>query len=300
MLDNLKRIAIFNKVVECGSFTQAGQMLGMAKSKVSEQISLLESNLNVRLLHRTTRKISLTTEGEVFYRNSQSLIHIAETAVNSVENMVNTVTGMIRIGTTVDVGTYLLAPLIRKFHEEFPNVNFDIQLEDGLQDPVEHNLDLVIRIGELKPCSLVGRILAPFELGMYASQRYLDTHQLIDTLEDLRNHDWVTLTRLHNDTLTLSHKNENIHREIQIDTKHQSNSPLGVISMIQQGLGIGLIANFLIKELDDTTLIHLFPEWSQRNPNINILYPSRKNIPMRTRLFINHLMREINTESIEN
>ncbi|CCO44397.1 putative LysR family transcriptional regulator [Vibrio nigripulchritudo SOn1] len=294
MLNELKRIAIFNKVVECGSFTMAGESLGLAKSKVSEQITSLESTLNVRLLHRTTRKINLTTEGITFYQYSSGLLKVAEEAFSSINHLASEVCGTIRIGTTIDVGSFVLTPLLSKFSEQYPNVVFDIQLDDGVQDPVEANLDIVLRIGELTASSLVGRVLAPFELGVYASQDYLSKAPPIRQLQDIKKHNWVCLTRsnLPNDILPLTNGSGDIHR-VKTHPKHICNAPLGSMSMVQQGMGIGLIANFLVEEVNDPTLVRLFPDFYQKGPTMNILYPSRKNLAPRVRLFIDYLIEKI-------
>ncbi|PKF77830.1 LysR family transcriptional regulator [Vibrio sp. vnigr-6D03] len=296
MLNELKRIAIFNKVVECGSFTMAGESLGLAKSKVSEQITSLESTLNVRLLHRTTRKINLTTEGTTFYQYSSGLLKVAEEAFSSVNHLASEVCGTIRIGTTIDVGAFLLSPLIAQFSERYPNVTFDIQLDDGVQDPVESKLDLVIRIGELSASSLVGRVLAPFELGLYASNAYLEASPSINCIRDIEKHHWVSLTRsnLPNDVLTLTNL-DGEHQEIKTYPKHICNAPLGSMSLIQQGMGIGLIANFLAEQVDDSNLTRLFPSYFQKGPTMNILYPSRKNLAPRIRLFIDYLIETVQT-----
>ncbi|EGQ9437535.1 LysR family transcriptional regulator [Vibrio cholerae] len=291
MLNELKRIVIFNKVVECGSFTCAAEALGMTKSKVSEQITALEKTLNVRLLNRTTRKISLTTEGDTFYQRSHGLLNIAEEALCSVNHLASEVSGTIRIGTTIDVGTFLLNPLLAEFYKQYPKVNFDIQLDDGLQDLVDSNLDMVIRIGELTSSSLVGRVIAPFELGIYASQTYLENAPPIHTIQDLEQHDWVYLTRLNlpNQTLTLTNQ-EGVQHKVKFHSKHSSNSPLGVMTMVQNGLGVGSIASFLIDKLPDASLVRLFPDFYQISTTMNILYPSRKNLPPRVRLFIDYLV----------
>ncbi|CAM3768104.1 HTH-type transcriptional regulator DmlR [Vibrio aerogenes CECT 7868] len=294
MLENLKRIAIFNKVVECGSFTRAGLELGMAKSKVSEQVTALEANLKVRLLNRSTRSISLTTEGATFYESSQGLMNQAEDAVNSLAPMVNEISGLIRIGTSVDVGMYLLIPQLKRFNKKYPKVIFDVQLEDELKDPIQHNLDLVIRIGELKSSSLVGRVLAPFKLGIYASKTYLKNHKAIKTLDDLKYHDWIAVTRmsLPNNRVSLI-ESSGFSRCVRVRPRHQTNSPMAAMSMIQQNMGIGPVANFLVKQTNDDSLVQLFPQFSHQGPSMNILYPSRKNIPPRTHLLIQFLIQEM-------
>lgn len=247
--------------------------------------------MNVRLLNRTTRKISLTTEGDTFYQRSHGLLNIAEEALCSVNHLASEVSGTIRIGTTIDVGTFLLNPLLAEFYKQYPKVNFDIQLDDGLQDLVDSNLDMVIRIGELTSSSLIGRVIAPFELGIYASQTYLENAPPIHTIQDLEQHDWVYLTRLNlpNQTLTLTNQ-EGVQHQVKFHSKHSSNSPLGVMTMVQNGLGVGSIASFLIDKLPDASLVRLFPDFYQISTTMNILYPSRKNLPPRVRLFIDYLV----------
>ncbi|ASG04634.1 LysR substrate-binding domain-containing protein [Vibrio ordalii] len=294
MLSELKRIAIFNKVVEYGSFTSAGESLGIAKSKVSEQVSLLESHLNVRLLHRSTRKVSLTTEGHAFYQHTNGLLPLAEDALRAVQHLSTDVAGVIRIGTTIDVGSYILSPLISTFSESYPNVLFDIQLDDGLQDPVATQLDVLIRMGELTSCSMVGRELMPFKMGIYASKKYLASAPLLRKLRDLEQHPWVALTLLNlpQDKVTLINP-KGVRCDIKTRPKHICNAPLGAMSMVQQGMGIGLIANFLADEINDPNLVRLFPDYYLSDNTMNILYPSRHHLAPRVRLFIDYLIEKI-------
>ncbi|MBJ7539836.1 LysR family transcriptional regulator [Marinomonas transparens] len=294
MLNEFKKIAIFNKVVECGSFTKAGQLLSLPKSKVSEQITALETILNVRLLHRTTRKINLTTEGCTFYHYSNGLNKVAEDAFRSVNHLSSEVSGIIRISTTIDFGTFILNPLIARFSAQYPNVVFDVDLNDAIESPVEENLDLVLRIGEMKNSSLVGRVLAPFMLGMYASQGYLNKTPLITTPEDIQHHSWISLSRtsLPNDVVTLRDQRGE-KQQIRTHPKHVCNSPLGVMSMVREGMGVGLIASFLAEEINDPSLVRLFPDFYMQGLSVNILYPSRKNMPPRVRLFIDYLIETI-------
>lgn len=291
MLNELKKIAIFNKVVECGSFTQAGKLLNLSKSKVSEHVSALESHLKVRLLHRTTRKINLTTEGSAFYHYSSGLLKLAEEAYSAVRPLSAELSGCIRIGTTIDFGSFMISTLISTFSERYPNITFDFQLDDNVQNLVEENLDLVLRIGKLSESAMVGRVLAPFTLGVYASQRYLDNISAITPIKEVEKLDWIRLTRIHlpNDVLILTNS-QGDEQFLKVYPKHLSNSPLGVMSMIKEGMGVGLIANFLVEKMNDSKLVRLFPDYYTKDINVNILYPSRKNLPLRVRLFIDYLV----------
>lgn len=291
MLNELKKIAIFNKVVECGSFTQAGKLLNLSKSKVSEHVSELESHLKVRLLHRTTRKINLTTEGTTFYNYSHDLIRLAEEACCAVRPFSSELSGPIRIGTTIDFGAFMVSSLISQFSERYPSITFDFQLNDNVQNLVEENLDLVLRIGKLPESSMIGRVLAPFTLGVYTSQSYLDNISAISPLEEVEQLDWIRLTRIHlpNDILTLVNP-QGEEQLLKVSPKHLSNSPLGVMSMITEGMGVGLIANFLVEKMNDSRLVRLFPDYYTKDLGVNILYSSRKHLPLRVRLFIDYLV----------
>ena len=168
-MDRLLEMQTFCNVVEAGSFVAASENLGMSKAAVSRYVSELESRLGVRLLQRTTRRLSLTGEGEVFYVRCRELLAGVEEAEAEITSRNDVARGTLRVNAPVSFGISHLAPLWGKFHARYPDVELSIDLSDRLVDIVEEGFDLAIRIATLQSSTLVSRRITSTRLIACAS-----------------------------------------------------------------------------------------------------------------------------------
>lgn len=167
---------IFTRVVECHSFTQAAQGLGMQKSTVSRRIALLEERLGVRLLNRTTRKLRLTEVGQAYYeRCRQIMLDFAE-AEQAVMQLQLAPAGLLRISAPIEFGQLFLGRVLGEFMRQYPQITAEVELTSRRVDPVEEGVDIAILVGQPQDSTLIARKVYETSRGLYASPDYLARH----------------------------------------------------------------------------------------------------------------------------
>ena len=175
-MDKFLEMKTFAAVVDGGSFVQAADALDMSKPAVSRHVAELEQRLGVRLLQRTTRKLSLTEEGRLFYGRCKTVLADVEVAEEEITAKSIAVKGLIRVNVPVSFGLWQLAPLWPDFMTMFPDVELDITFADRMVDLVEEGYDLAVRIARLPNSSMISRKLASTRLVLCASPAYLKKH----------------------------------------------------------------------------------------------------------------------------
>lgn len=172
-MNRFQEMQTFCAVVDAGSFVKAADALHMSKPAVSRYVADLEARLGVRLLHRTTRRLSLTEEGAVFNIRCRELLSGLEEAESEVSSRSRAARGLLRVNVPVSFGIQTLAPLWDAFHELHPQVRLDVELSDRIVDVVEEGYDLAIRIATLPSSSLISKRLAGTRIVLCASPKYL-------------------------------------------------------------------------------------------------------------------------------
>jgi len=181
-------IPVFVAVVECGSFSKAGKKIGTTKSAVSKRITQLEHRLGVRLLHRTTRKLTLTEAGEHYYDVARRAYTLVQEGEDWVTQMQGEPRGVLRVSVPMTFGRLHVAPLMPEFLNRYPEIELDLSMDDRMVDLVDGGFDLAIRIGHLPDSSLIARRIAPCLSVVCASPDYLARHGTPKTPADLRQH----------------------------------------------------------------------------------------------------------------
>ncbi|XLM20075.1 LysR family transcriptional regulator, partial [Chromobacterium piscinae] len=166
-------IPIFVAVVEAGSFSAAAERLGLTKSAVSKRVQQLEAGLNVRLLQRTTRSLSLTEAGERYYDRARGALALAREAEEVAAGLQGRPQGLLRIAVPMVFGRLHVSPLVAAFLRRYPDIQLDMAMDDRMVDLVEGGYDLAVRIGNLPGNSMVARRIAPCRVVMCASPDYL-------------------------------------------------------------------------------------------------------------------------------
>src|SRR5690606_4946163 len=186
---DLDRLAALVWVVDLGSFTKAAERLGIPKSTVSRRIASLEDDLGIRLLHRSTRKVTPTEAGRALYARASRAIAELEDAIRAVEDLGDVPRGELRVTAPVDFGVAVLAELSKEFLETYPEVSLTLELTNRMVDLVGEGFDAALRFGTLADSSLVARKLTSSKLGFYASPEYLERAGTPTTLDDLERHE---------------------------------------------------------------------------------------------------------------
>ena len=187
-MNAIASLPVFVAVVECGSFSLAAKQLNLTKSAISKRINQLEDDLGIRLLNRTTRKLSLTEAGERYFEYASQALNLAQQGVDAVSELQGSPQGRLKITVPMSFGVLHIAPLISEFLARYPKIEVDLNLEDKMVDLVKDGFDLGIRIGELTSSNLIAKRLAPCKSVLCASPDYLEEFGTPQKPSDLVGH----------------------------------------------------------------------------------------------------------------
>lgn len=291
-MEELKRIGVFTKVVQAQSFSEAARRLGLAKSAVSKQISLLEKEVGVRLLNRSTRKLSLTEAGEIYYRHCEQIVNRADIAINELRQYQNQPTGTLRVSSPISFGSALLIPVIKELRSLYPLLKIDLRLSDQILDMVDEGIDLAIRVGELKDSNLIAKKLCDTPVIVFASPEYLARYGTPKTPAELSEHQWIHLSILSSPIVGAFSKKSNqaIQAQPKISSTLKINSVDAVIDAAVQGLGIAaMVKTTVFNQLNSGKLIPILEDYELAPRGIYALYPHKEHLPPKVRIFMDFL-----------
>lgn len=288
-MQDLNDMVIFARVVQAGGFTAAAEILALPKSNVSRRVARLESDLGVRLLERTTRKIHVTEIGEIYFHHCLRIIEESEHADLSVQSMVAEPRGILRVSASVTTGQQLLAPLLPSFMAQFPNIELQLELTNRRIDLIEEGLDVAIRVGLLEDSRLVSRKLGVSQHHLYASQTYLDQQALLTEPEQLCSHRVLLMSdqagaKKH---VVVLNKNEQT-QQISVQPLCTANDFHSLHQFAKQGMGIAVLPHYLCHDPDDK-LVRVLPAWSCPSLDFHAIYPSHRGATPKLRVFLDFM-----------
>lgn len=296
-MDKFQELSVFAAVVDAGSFVRAAEALEMSKPAVSRHVAELESRLGVRLLHRTTRRLSLTEEGEVFYARCRELLANLQEAEAEITSRTGKASGQLKVSAPVSFGLLHLAPLWAAFMARHPDVVLDITLSDRMVDLVEEGFDLAIRIARLPSSSLVSRKLSSTRLVLCASPRYLKTHGTPKQPADLARHTVLAYSLLSSGE-SWEFEGPQGQVAVKVNPRLRTNSGDTCRAVALQHLGIIIQPSFLVaEELRSGALVEVMPQYRSLEFGIYAVYPSRKHVLPKVRLLIDHLVAALKKKS---
>lgn len=288
-MDELKRIGVFTRVVETKSFSEAARQLGVAKSAVSKQIAQLEKEVGIRLLNRSTRSLSLTEAGEIFYRHSAEIVGRTKIALSELREYQNQPTGTLRVSSPTSYGTKHLVPVIKELRAIYPLLKIDLLLEDRIINMVEEGVDLAIRVGWLEDSNLVAKKICESPVVVFASPEYLAKHGQPKSPEVLQQHSWIGLSLLKSPLKWRFEKN-NQQYNVQLQSNLKSNSVEAVIALVKSGQGISALSQFAIQnDINSGALQTILCDYHLKPSGIYAVYPHREHVPPKVRVFIDFL-----------
>lgn len=271
----------FVRAVETGSFSAAARELGIGQPNVSRHIGSLEAHLGIRLLHRTTRQLTLTVEAERYYieaRRALDTIDEAESAARGEDEP----RGLLRVSCSMVVGLLHVQPLIAPLLARYPHLEVELHLSDEYVDLVAERFDLAVRVGTLKSSMLVARQIGVSERAVFASTEYLERHGEPATPEDLLQHDCLLNTRLPTGSIWPF-----IGREISVQGRYRLNNHEAIVSAVRQGLGIGLAPVWVFEaDLRAGRVKALLPGYPLPAAEVHLVYPERRLLAKRTRILM--------------
>ncbi|KAF0230580.1 MAG: hypothetical protein FD175_1532 [Beijerinckiaceae bacterium] len=286
-MDRLGDLDIFARVAATGSMSQAARDLGLSPPVISKRIKRLEERLGTRLLQRTTRQIALTEAGSGFYERVLAILASVEEAENWVAQRAQLARGPLRVSAPTTFGRLHVAPHLVRFLERYPDIALDLSLSDSFVDVVADGLDVAIRIADLADTSLVARKLAPNHRVLCAAPAYLAQHGMPQTLADLARHRLL----VHNaDHWRLEGPDGPV--VMPVASVIATNSSEVIREAVIAGLGIALRSTWDVgPELRSGKLGIVLPRYrASHRVAIYAVYPSRRHLPQRTRVFIDFLL----------
>lgn len=292
-MDRFQALQAFVRVVELGSFARAAERLGISTSAVSRQVSELESHLNVRLLQRTTRRLSLTDTGQSFYERGVQLLADLDEAESSVRAAAVLPQGTLRLTCGVTFGIRHVAPAIAEFIAQYPQVQVDIDLSDRAVDLVEEGFDLAIRIGAIGQQGLVSRRLGSTQLVCCASPAYLARHPApIRVPADLAAHSCLSYTQVAVPNTWRFTGPDGARHEFRVPPRHRVNNGRMLVELAAAGLGITNEPDFIVDpEIRAGRLVRVLDGFVAPASNIAAVYPSRRLLSTKVRTFVDFLAR---------
>lgn len=288
-MDRFQEMASFVAVVDAGSFVGAAEALGLSKAAVSRHVAELEQRLGVRLLQRTTRRLSLTAEGEQFHARCKDLLATLDEAEAEVTARRGEPVGRIKVNAPLSFGVLHLAPLWGRFIERNPKVVLEITLSDRIVDLVEEGYDLAVRIANMPGSNLVGRRLAETRMVLCAAPEYLARHGTPTRPAELAAHRilaysyWST-----GDEWRFTGPEGPV--SVRIRPLLYANNGDTCRAAALDGQGVILQPDFIVGEdLRAGRLVELMPAYRSIRIGIHAVYPSRKHLPLKVRRLVDFL-----------
>jgi DNA-binding transcriptional LysR family regulator len=280
-------LRLFVAVAQTGGITAAARLLGLQKSAVSRDLMRLEEEVGARLLHRTTRKVSLTEAGRLLAAYAGRVVEEMDAAAVALEAMRETPRGELRVSLPFAFARFVLAPALPRFRAAYPEVRLRLDASPRIVDLVEEGFDAAIRVGELPASSLVARLLGASPLVLAASPGYLAARGEPARLADLAEHDLVDLAPGGSrDRWTLAQVGGGA-EVVPVSPALSVADPSLARDLVVQGLGVGVLPGlYLGDDLAVGRLRPVLPGWNLGAPPIHIVYPSRRSLPPKTRAFL--------------
>ncbi|WP_064682582.1 LysR family transcriptional regulator [Rhizobium bangladeshense] len=294
---NLNDILIFMAVVDAGSFIAGGQAMGLSRSAAGKAVIRLEDRLGTRLLNRTTRRLSLTDEGRVFYHHGLEVLASVDEAEASVAGQSATPRGVLRLTAPDAFGRLVVLPIVEKYLLAWPDIQVEVNFTDRKADILEEGFDLAIRIGTMPSESdtwLISRVIAADRARLCASPSYLADRGEPRGIDDLAAHDCLIFSSRDQRQGWRFRGEGGAWVKAQGRSRLRLDSDEAIRDAAVAGLGIALLPGFLVAgDLAAGRLRHVLPELETDDAKIVTLYPDKRLLEPRVRRFIDLMTKEL-------
>jgi len=295
-MDKLQAMQLFVRVVDSGSYTAAADQMEISRALASKLVQSLEEQLGVRLLHRTTRKLSLTEAGQNYYQRVAEILAEISEAEAAASEMQADPSGRLRVSAPMSFAIHHLGAAVALFQQRHPRIELELNLNDRQVDLVEEGFDMAIRIARLADSSMIARRIATCRLLLVASPDYLRRAAPLKTPDDLINHNVLSYTlAARRDELSLQRGSEQ--RTVSVSGNLRVNNGDVIASAAAAGLGIAISPSFLVHELlHRGEVIRVLGDWEIPSIGIHAVYPPGRAIPAKTRSLIDFLVERFGPE----
>ncbi|GIU18747.1 MULTISPECIES: LysR substrate-binding domain-containing protein [unclassified Shewanella] len=288
---NWEGVSEFVAVAEAESFTKASQRLGISTAQVSRQISALETRLASKLFHRTTRKVSVTEVGRIYYQHCRQVLDGLEEAERAITNLQTSPRGLLKITAPVTYGEMTIAPLINDFASLYPELEVKLNLTNQKLDLVDEGYDLAIRLGHLEDSSMMAKKLSSRTQYVCASPSYISTYGIPHSLSELDQHNCLI------GTMDYWRFQENGKaRNVRVKGSLSCNSGHALVDAAIKGIGIVQLPDYYVQPyIEAGELTALLEQNRQPEEGIWALYPQNRHLSPKVRMLLDHLTAGLKT-----
>lgn len=289
-MDLSSELGFFCHLAKSGSLTVTARELHLTPPAVSKRLAQLEARLGVRLLNRTTRRVSLTEEGELYYREAARILSDIEQLEQTVASRRAAPRGLLRINATFGFGHHYIAPAISQFVCKYPEVRVQLQLTDKPINLADEAYDIGVRIGKLEDVRLIARRIAPNRQLVVGAPDYLKRNGVPQHPSELAQHDCLVIRE--NDAYGVwKFSGKSGQETVRVSGSLASNNGEVVRNWVLAGHGIMLRSEWdLADHLQRGELVHVLPDWSGPEADIHVVFPQRLHLSAKVRVFIDHLV----------
>lgn len=285
-------VSEFVAVAEAESFTAASKQLNISTAQVSRQISALEERLKIKLLYRTTRKVSLTESGAVYYQHCRHILDSLSEAEQVVTNLHDRLSGKIRITAPVTYGEEVITPIINDFLVKYPEIEITLDLSNQRADLLDDGYDLAIRLGQLADSRFIALKLASRHLYVCASPAYIEQYGIPNLPNELSQHNCLigTADRWH-------FQNKGKVNQVNVSGSLRCNSGYGLVDAALKGIGLVQLPNYYVqRHIKAGKLIPMLQKFQEADEGIWAIYPDKRYPPFKIKALINFILDRLDTQ----
>lgn len=297
-MDRVLTLQVYVRVVETGSFSKAAAELGMTQPTATKAVAEAERRLGARLLHRTTRGVTATEVGDVYYERCKLILRDLEEAENLATLVQRDKTGTLRINTSVAFGRRVVLPLVLAYMRDHPGLQVDLGFDDRFVSLVEEGVDLAIRMGRLADSSLGARYLGTNPWMLAAAPGYLARREPPRVPRDLVDHDCLVYSSVQGDARWQWHGPSGEEEEaVLVRGPLRSNNLSAVLAACRDGMGLAILPWYVAGEsVADGSLVALLDDYSLPSQQIHAVFPSPRLVPTKVTAFIGWLQQQLDGE----
>lgn len=288
-MDKIQAMRVFARVVEAGTFTKAAESLALPKGTVTKLVQHLESRLKVRLLNRTTRRVTVTPDGAAYYERTVRLLNDLDDIEASMTNAQANPSGRLRVDVGTSVARLIIIPALADFYRRYPDIQLDLGVSDRPVDLISDNVDCVLRGGELLEQSLVARRVGNMGLVTVAAPQYLKERGTPRTPEELEDRHTTVNYFSSRTGRPYPHIFEKDGRVLEISGRYRValNDSNALLAAVVAGLGISQVASFAAApHLANGELVPVLPEWTRPAIPLHVVYPPNRHLSAKVRAFV--------------
>ena len=293
-MDSLLSFELFARVVETGSFSKAAVEYGVAQSTATKAVAAVEKRLGARLLHRSTRGVTPTEVGRLFYNKCKRIAREVEEAENLATLQQSGMGGQLRISTSLSFGRRVMVPLVLRYMREHPNLRVDLSFEDRYVNLVEQGADLALRIGRLADSALGARYLGSNPWIMVAAPAYLDANPAPRVPADLARHPCLVYSSVQGDDRWSMTGPSGEEALVPVTGPLRTNNLSTVLAAVHAGMGVAVLPLYLAREaLDAGTVVPVMQDYALPAQEVHAVFPSPKLVPSKVTHFIGFLQQSL-------